>query len=129
MCNLKKPSKIYIIRPNIKVQAAESHISLGLMNGFLEIDLDCQIISGIKFLPKNRKNILIIDDLANYRSENDIKNISKISKEGAVVALWVHWPILKSAKYFAQQVSPKHNLERFYDTLSRARSPTSVCAS
>tara|TARA_B100000242_G_scaffold217243_1_gene158732 strand:+ start:169 stop:1266 length:1098 start_codon:yes stop_codon:yes gene_type:complete len=100
MCNLKKPSKIYIIRPNIKVQAAESHISLGLMNGFLEIDIDCQIISGIKFLPENRKNILIIDDLANYRSEEDIKTISNISKEGAVVALWVHWPILKSAKYF-----------------------------
>ena len=55
MCNLKKPSKIYIIRPNIKVQAAESHISLGLMNGFLEIDIDCQIISGIKFLPRKRK--------------------------------------------------------------------------
>ena len=101
MNNLKKPSKIYIIRPNIKVQAAESHISLGLMNGFLELDIDCQIISGTKFLPRKRKNILIIDDLANYRSEKDIKNISKISKEGAVVALWVHWPILKNSKYFA----------------------------
>ena len=30
------PEKIYIIRPNIDVQSAESHISLGLMNGFLE---------------------------------------------------------------------------------------------
>ena len=99
MKNLKKPSKIYIIRPNIKVQAAESHISIGLMNGFLELDIDCQIISGIKFLPRKRKNILIIDDLANYKSEKDIKNISKISKEGAVVALWVHWP-LQNSKYF-----------------------------
>ena len=45
------------------------------MNGFLELDIDCQIISGIKFLPRKRKNILIIDDLANYRSEKDIKNI------------------------------------------------------
>ena len=100
MSNLKKPSKIYIIRPNIKVQAAESHISLGLMNGFLELDMDCQIISEIKFLPRNKKNILIIDDLANYRSEKDINNISEISEKGAVVALWVHWPILKSSKYF-----------------------------
>ena len=100
MSNHKKPSKIYIIRPNLKVQAAESHISLGLMNGFLENDMDCQIISGIKFLPKKRDNILIIDDLANYRSEKDIYNISEISKEGAVIALWVHWPILRSSKYF-----------------------------
>ena len=100
MSTLKKPSKIFIIRPNIKVQAAESHISLGLMNGFLELDIDCKIISGINFLPKDRKNILIIDDLANYRSESDIKKISKISKEGAIVALWVHWPILRNSKYF-----------------------------
>ncbi len=100
MTNLKKPSKIYIVRPNIEVQAAESHISLGLMNGFLEIDTDCQIISGLEYLPKKRDNILIIDDLANYRSEHDIRNISQISKEGAVVALWVHWPILKNSKYF-----------------------------
>ena len=78
MSILKKPSKIYIIRPNIKVQSAESHISLGLMNGFLELDINCQIISEIKFLPKKRENILIIDDLSNYRSEKDINNIAKI---------------------------------------------------
>ena len=100
MNKLKIPKKVYIVRPHLTVQAAESHISKGLMDGFLELNINCKIIEGLQFLPEKNKNILIIDDLANYKSDFDINNALNLSKKGNVIALWVHWPILKESKYF-----------------------------
>ncbi len=100
MKNLSLPSKIYIVRPNLKVQAAESHISNGLRDGFLEQNLNCEIINSLELI-KQEENILIIDDLANYRSERNISCAEKLSQKGIVIALWVYWPILKESKYYS----------------------------
>tara|TARA_Y100000589_G_scaffold176803_1_gene167630 strand:+ start:1431 stop:2528 length:1098 start_codon:yes stop_codon:yes gene_type:complete len=99
MKNLTLPSKIYIIRPNLKVQAAESHISNGLKDGFLDLKFNCKIINSLELI-KEEENILIIDDLANYRSERNISYAKKLYEKGIIIALWVYWPIPKESKYY-----------------------------
>ena len=96
----KLPEKVFIIRPNISVQSAESHISLGLMNGFLDLDLNCEIIENIKDITYGNQRILIIDDLCNYKSDIDLKHAKRLSRKGIVIALWVHWPIFEDSKFY-----------------------------
>ena len=94
------PEKIYIIRPNISVQSAESHISLGLMNGFLDLNLNCKILDNIKEITDGNERTLIIDDLSNYKSELDLSHAKFLSKKGLIIALWVHWPIYEDSKFY-----------------------------
>tara|TARA_B100000242_G_scaffold223288_1_gene164058 strand:+ start:1149 stop:2231 length:1083 start_codon:yes stop_codon:yes gene_type:complete len=94
------PEKIFIIRPNIDVQSAESHISLGLMNGFLELNLNCKIIDNIKKINDGNEKTLIIDDLSNYKSESVLNHAKFLSRKGLIIALWVHWPIYKDSKFY-----------------------------
>lgn len=94
------PEKIYIIRPNIDVQSAESHISLGLMNGFLELNLNCKIIDNIKKINDGNEKIFIIDDLSNYKSKSVLNHAKFLSKKGLIIALWVHWPIYNDSKFY-----------------------------
>lgn len=96
----KLPEKIFIIRPNIAVQSAETHISLGLMNGFLDLNYNCKIIENIKDINFENQRILIIDDLCNYKSEFDLKYAKSLSKKGIIIALWVHWPIFEDSKFY-----------------------------
>jgi spore maturation protein CgeB len=105
MSKFKIPQKVYIVRSNLKVQAAESHISTGLMKGFLDLEIKCCIVDRLDLINEEEKDILVIDDLSNYRSEENIEKAYSLSKNGVIIALWVHWPILKNSKYFDLQES------------------------
>ena len=94
------PDKIFIIRPNISVQSAESHISLGLKEGFIDLNLNCKIVDNIKNIIDGNFRTLIIDDLCNYKSNFDLKHAKFLSKKGIVIALWVHWPISEDSKFY-----------------------------
>ena len=96
----KLPEKILIIRPNITVQSAETHISLGLMNGFLEHNLNCKIIGNIQDINYANQRTLVIDDFCNYKSEIDLKHSKWIAKKGTIIDLWVNWPICKDSQFY-----------------------------
>ena len=45
MSKFKTPAKVYIVRSNLNVQAAESHISAGLQKGFLDLEIMQDVLS------------------------------------------------------------------------------------
>lgn len=105
MSKFKTPAKVYIVRSNLNVQAAESHISAGLQKGFLDLEINCSIVDKLDLINEEEKDILVIDDLANYRSQENIEKAYNLSNKGVIIALWVHWPIIKNSKYYLLQRS------------------------
>ena len=90
--------KIFIIRKNIAVNSAESFISKGLKSGFKDLGLDCFIVSSTDEIDNKFEKILVIDDISNCTSYEEIEKRKKLSSKGIIIALWIHWPIKNQNK-------------------------------
>ena len=102
--------EIYVIRPNIYTNSAETFISKSLNQGFLSLGLKSNIISSVDEIKRGSKEIFIIDDLCNYKSIEEAQKIKKFNKKGVIIALWVHWPILSSrCKHIWEDLLINHN--------------------
>ncbi len=69
------------------------------MQGFHDLNKECKILDSLYLVPRHKKKILVIDDLANYKSKSDINHARELANDGIVIALWVYWPILKDSKF------------------------------
>ena len=108
---------VYIIRDNIHLNSAENLISKALQRGFINIGLNCYIVSSIEEINQLQSNIFIIDDLCNYKTFDDIEKLKNFKREGIVIALWIHWPIaLPKYKSMYEDLLLKHSnlFEIFY---------------
>lgn len=87
-------STVYLIRPNIEVNSAESFITLALKAGFENLGDTVYVLPHISLIPKDlAADTVVIDDLANFTQLSQLHQLRLLLQNKLAYFIWVHWPL------------------------------------